>query len=187
MESNFKLRKRFVVAGLTLLVTADLMLFAYSWRLSSAPRTPKQELITENQQLQVLRADIRRAEEIKQKMPTTQKDCDKFEHSLRQANAGYSAVTAEIGAIAAKSSLRLDGLTFKQKQISNRNLEVVDLEAAVNGDYSSVVRFVNGLQRSESIYEIDSLTVAGNSNSQNRSSNGSVRVLLHMKTYFRTV
>src|SRR5271163_4810890 len=129
MERNFNVRKRLIIAGLTLLIGADLALAAYGWRLSTAPRSPKQQLASEVQELELLRADIRRAEEIKQKMPSTQQDCDKFEHSLRPANTGYSAVTAELGTIAGKSSLHLDSLTFKQIPIPNRNLEIVDLEA----------------------------------------------------------
>jgi len=41
------------------------------------------------------------------------------------------------------------------------------------------------LQRSENVYEVDALTVTGDS--QSHSGTGPVRVLLHMKTYFRTV
>jgi hypothetical protein len=185
MERNFKVWKRLILTGLTLLLGADLALLAYSWRMSLTPQTPKKEVSAEVQQLEVLRADIRRAEEIKQKMPSTQQDCDKFEHALRPASSGYSAVTAELGTIAAKSALHLDALTFKQNPIPNRNLEVVDMDATVNGDYASVVRFLNGLQRSDSVYAVDAITVTGDS--QSHSGNGPVRVLLHMKTYFRTV
>jgi Tfp pilus assembly protein PilO len=185
MERDFKFRKRLILTGLTLLIGADLALGAYSWRLSSAPRTPREQLNAEAQQLELLRADIRRAEQIKQNMPHTKEDCDKFERGLRTESAGYSAVTAEIGAIAAKSSLHVDDLAFKQKSIPNRNIDVVDLDLTVNGDYASVVRFINGLQRSESVYEVDGLAVAGDS--QNKSSNAAVRVQLHMRTYFRAV
>jgi Tfp pilus assembly protein PilO len=185
MERDFKIRKRLILAGLTLLVGADLVLGAYSWRLSSAPRTPRQQLSAEAQQLELLRADIRRAEQIKQNLPATKDDCDKFERALRPESTGYSAVTAEIGAVAAKSSLHVDDLAFKQKSIPNRNIDVVDMDLTVNGDYASVVRFINGLQRSESVYEVDGLAVTGDL--QNKSSNAAVRVLLHMRTYFRAV
>jgi hypothetical protein len=185
MERDFQIRKRLILAGLALLVAGDVGLLAYNLHLSSTPRTPKQQLTAEVQQLELLRADIRRADEIKRKMPSTQQDCDKFEHSLRPAISGYSAVTAEIGSIAEKSALHVDALTFKQNPIPNRNLEVVDMDATVNGDYASVVHFLNGLQRSENVYEVDSLTVTGDT--QSRSANGPVRVVLHMKTYFRTV
>jgi len=185
MERDFKFRKRLIFAALALLIGADLALAAYNLRQSSAPRAPGPQLSAETQQLELLRADIRRAEDIKQQIPATQQDCDKFEHSLRPANSGYSAITAEFGAIAAKSALRLEDVTFKQKSVANHNLDVVDMDVAVAGDYAGVVRFLNGLQRSENVYEVDALTLAGDT--QNKSGNGAVRVLLHMKTYFRTV
>ncbi|MGA2419847.1 MAG: hypothetical protein ABSG69_07150 [Candidatus Acidiferrum sp.] len=185
MESDFKFRKRLILTGLTLLIGADLVLGAYSWRLSSAPRTPRQQLNAETQQLELLRADIRRADQIKQNLPHIKEDCDNFERGLRTEGTGYSAVTAELGVIAAKSSLHVDDLVFKQKSIPNRNIDVVDMDVTVNGDYASVVRFINGLQRSESVYEVDGLALAGDL--QNKSSNAPVRVQLHMKTYFRTV
>ncbi len=97
MERDFKIRKRLILVGLTLLLGADLVLMAYSWRQSATPRTPKQQLTAEVQQLDLLRADIRRAQEIKEKMPSTQKDCDKFEQSLRPADAGYSGVPRNSG------------------------------------------------------------------------------------------
>lgn len=186
MQNSFKIQKQLIIGALALLITADLALAAYSWRLSSLPQTPKDQLSAEQRRLEVLRADIRRAEEIKEKMPATQQDCDKFEQSLRPANSGYSGIAAEIGAIAGKAALQMDNVTFKQKPVPSRNLESVDVDATVNGDYASVVKFLNGLQRSENVYEVEGLSL-GSSDSEKNGGNGPVRVTVHMRTYFRTV
>ena len=82
MKRDVKLQKRLVIGALALLVLADVALAAYSWRLSSAPHTPQQELVLQNQQLEVLRADIKRGESIRQLTPAIQRDCDRFEQSL---------------------------------------------------------------------------------------------------------
>jgi hypothetical protein len=184
MQRDFTVRKRLILAGLAALVTADFAMAAYGWRLSSAPHTPKQQLAQERTQLELLRADIRRAQNIREKMPSTQVDCDKFEHGLRTPSNGYSAITAEMGVVASKASLRIDDLTFKQKPIPNRGMEVVDMDATVTGDYVSVVRFLNSLQRSENLYEVDGLSLT--EDSQNHTANGPIRVVVHMKTYFRS-
>lgn len=184
MPRDFKLQKRLILAGLGLLVAADIALAAYSWRLASSPRTPKQQLAQERSKLELLQADIRRAQSIREKIPATQLDCDKFEHSLKPVSVGYSSISTELGAVAAKSALRIDDLAFKQKSIPSRGLDVVDIDATVAGDYVSVVRFLNGLQRSENLYEVDGLSLS--SDSQNRAPTGQVRVLVHMKTYFRS-
>jgi hypothetical protein len=181
---DFKVQKRLILAGLGLLVVADLGLVAYSWRLASSPHTPRQQLAQEREQLELLRADIHRAQSIREKMPSTQQDCDKFEHSLKPASVGYSSISAEIGAVASKAALRIDDLSFKQKSIPNRDLDVVEMDATVTGEYSSVVRFLNSLQRSENLYEVDGLSVT--SDSQTHAPGGQVHVVVHMKTYFRS-
>jgi type IV pilus assembly protein PilO len=183
MQRDFTFQKRLIMFGVGLLLVADLGLAAYSWRLSSSPRTPRQQLARESSQLELLRADLRRASDIRAKMPDIQKDCDKFEREkLKPASVGYSAISAELGSIASKSALHIDDLSFHPKEIPNRGLQMVEMEATVTGDYTSVVRFLNGLQRSESVYEVDGLTLTADSQSH---AGGALRVNLRMKTYFR--
>jgi cell division inhibitor SulA len=59
----------------------------------------------------------------------------------------------------------------------------VSINATVSGEYGSVVRFVNGLQRSERFYIVDALALG--SDTQNQASKGSIRVELHIRTYLR--
>jgi hypothetical protein len=60
----------------------------------------------------------------------------------------------------------------------------VAIDATVNGDYKSVIGFLNGLQRSANRYAVDSLTLA--SENANQGSANVIKVALHLKTYFRT-
>jgi hypothetical protein len=61
--------------------------------------------------------------------------------------------------------------------------EVV-MDATISGDYKSVIQFLNGVQRSNSLYEIDALTLA--SENANQGPAGAIKVAVHLKTYFRT-
>jgi len=186
MQSDFKIRKRIILGTVIFLVTADLALAVYSWELRSRPRTPEQELLYQARQLKLVQADIDRAKKIQADTPKDQKDCDDFERSLFPASTGYSSVAAEIGQTARKSGLRLDGFGFRQKEVPNRGLTMVEMEATVTGEYSGIVRFLNGVQRSQSMYEIHGLSLAGDSQSQLQGAGGLLRVALRMKTYFRT-
>jgi Tfp pilus assembly protein PilO len=183
MKRDANLQKRLVIGGLALLVLADVALATYSWKLSSAGRTPQQELALQTKQLEVLRADIKRGESIRQLTPAIQKDCDRFEHSLLPVTSGYSAVSAELDAIARKAGARIEDRSFKQKEIPNRGMQEVSIDITVNGEYTGVVHFLNGLQRSENLYAVDGLALAGDS--QNQGANAPIRVTVHMKTYFR--
>ena len=181
MRRDFTLRKRVILGGVTLLVMADISLAAYSWQISSAPQALPQAQIMQHD---LLKADIKRAQEIRDNIPATQKDCDRFEQSLFPASSGYSAVRAELGSIAGKSGSRLENIAFKQTDIANRGMTEVAIDATVNGDYKSVIGFLNGLQRSASLYAVDSLTLSPET--ANQASANIIKVALHLKTYFRT-
>ncbi len=183
MRSDFKLEKRAILFGVVLLVIADVALAVYGWKLASAPRS-QQDLAVLMRNRDLLRADVKRAQDIRLKIPAIQKDCDQFEQSLHPGASGYSSVTAELGAIANKAGLQLESQGFRQNDVKGRGLTEVDIEATVSGSYGGVVRFLNGLQRSSNVYAVESL--AAKSEAQQPGARGGVRVTMHIKTYFRT-
>jgi Tfp pilus assembly protein PilO len=183
MHRDFTLQKRAILVVLGLLLAADLGLAIYSWRLASSPQTPQREFDEQNTKLAVLRGDIHSAQKIKDDMPFTKLDCEKFEKDLPVESASSSAIASEFDEIAKKSNLRIDTLTAHQKEIANRGVAEVSIDTTVTGDYGSVVRFVNGLQRSQRFYVLDGLTLA--TDAQNQAAQGPIRVALHLRTYFR--
>lgn len=183
MRHDFTLERRAILLGVVLLVTADIALAVYGWRSSSA-RHPEQDLVILTRNRDLLRADIARAQDIRQRIPAIQKDCDQFEQSLYPANTGYSAVSAELGVIAAKAGLQLESRSFQQSEVKGRDLEQVEIETVVTGSYSGVVRFLNGLQHSANVYAVESLQ--GKADEGQQGGRGEVRVSMHIKTYFRT-
>jgi type IV pilus assembly protein PilO len=183
MRHDFKLERRAILLGVVLLVGADVALAVYGWNLSSGPR-PQQDLAVLTRNRDLLRADITRAQDIRQKIPAIQKDCDQFEQSLYPATTGYSSVTAELGAIASKSGLQLESSSFRQNDLKGRSLTEVEIEAVVSGSYTGVVHFLNGLQRSGNVYAVETLTAK--SEAAQQGARGEVRVTMHIKTYFRT-
>src|SRR5260370_54654 len=132
MRRDFTRRKRIIVGSVTLLVLADVALAAYSWQLSSAPHAPQQHRGQEITQQDLLRADIRRAQAIRDSIPAIQKDCDRFEQSLFPASSGDSSVSSELAAIARKTGSRLPDLSFKQKDIAIRGMTEVAIDATID-------------------------------------------------------
>jgi hypothetical protein len=184
MRTDFKLQKRAIIGLVALLVLADLALAVYSWEASSVTHTPEQQLALQTRRYEVLKGDVERAQKIQTDMPTIRKDCDEFEHSLFPASTGYSQVSAELDAIAKKAGLQIEDRALKQKDIPSRGLTEVTVDATVAGPYSSVIAFLNGLQRSKDFFEVDGLTAGAEAQSQG--SGGPIRVAVHMKTFFRT-
>ncbi|HLZ92456.1 MAG TPA: type 4a pilus biogenesis protein PilO [Candidatus Acidoferrum sp.] len=182
MRRDFKNKRRAIVVLLVLLIGADIALCAYSWNLASA-QSAQQELTLLTRNRELLKKDIQRAEEIRSHIPAIQKDCDAFEHSLFPETSGYSMVSAELGALAASSGLRLDSRAFNAKPVKGRDLTELSISAQVTGDYRGVVRFLNGLQRSHNFYAVEGLSARSSSQQQN--ARGALQVTVHIKTYFR--
>ncbi len=182
MAGNFQVRKRIILGALGVVLLFDLVLTIVSWRLARAPQTPRQELSRLIAQEKILAADVDRAKRIRENMPKNLQEFDRFEKSFPAKTAGYSDLLGELGSLAKKAGLQTENVAFKEQGISGRGLTEVDVTATVNGDYPSVVRFINGLQRSEKFYILDDLTLA----TAAQSPTGPLRVNLHLKTYFRT-
>jgi Tfp pilus assembly protein PilO len=184
MRRDFTLQRRAILGALILLLLADVALAAYSWKLASTPRTLQQDYVQQLKQLDLLRADIKRAQEIKLNVPAIEKNWDRFEQSFPPASVGYSTVSSELGAVAKKAGVQIESVGFKPKEIPNRGLTEIAVDVDVSGDYAGVVRFVNGLQRSDRLYALDSLALANQA--ANQGSSNVIKVALHLKTYFRT-
>jgi len=185
MRRDFKIERRTIIGGLTLLLVADVALAAYSWNLSAAG-IDNTRMNRQTKQLELFRADIKRAQEIKNNVPGIGGAWDNFElKSFPPASTGYSTVTSDLGTIAKTTGVQVESVGFKQKEISSRGLTEISIESAVSGDYANVVRFVNGLQRSERVYALDALTLATQQQTQGQPSNV-IKVAMHLRTYFRT-
>jgi Tfp pilus assembly protein PilO len=183
MQHDFTFRRQAILAGWVLLVLADVTLAVYSWELASAPQTPQQQFALETRQLDVRKADNKRAEDIRSRIPAIQAKFDQIEKSFPPASSGYSAVRTELGEIGKKSGIQIEDLSLKQVEIANRGMTEVLIDATINGDYKSVIHFLNGVQRSTN-YEVDNLTLA--TDNTNQGAAGVIKVSLHLKTYFRT-
>jgi type IV pilus assembly protein PilO len=184
---NFKLEKRVIISGLVILLLADMALAVYSVRMFDVRQNPQVYLAAQSRQVALVKADIKRAADIQRKIPTYLKGLDDFENSLIPAANGYSAVAEELASLAKKNNVAIADQKFHHKEISGRNLLELEIETSVGGDYGGIVRFLNALQRSKSVYIVDSLQVESEAQALGQNSPGGLRVNLRLRTYFRKV
>ena len=183
MQRDFTFRRRLIIGVLGILLAGDAALGVYSWQLASAPRTTDKEFQRQRTQLALLKPDIEKAEAIRNDMPSVKKDCEKFEQSLPAQSTSSSSLSSEFDDLARKAGLQIVALGAKQTEVENRGLTEVAIDATVSGNYESVVKFVNGLQRSQRFYILDGLTLGADN--QNQKAGGPLRLALHLRTYFR--
>jgi len=183
MDRRLTVKRRIIFVGLVILLVADLALGAYSWRTSNSLRRPMKDLLADSRKLQLLRIDVDNADRIRHDLPATVADCDRFEGGLLAASTGNSAVTAELDELAKKSGLQIQSLIFHHKELVGRNLTQMDMDLAVSGTYSSIVKFMNGLQHSKRSYAVDALVLQ----TESQGAPNGLHIGLHMKTFVRTV
>jgi hypothetical protein len=182
MDRALVVKRRILLAGLVVLLAADVALAAYSWHTANTMRKPMADLVADSRKLQLLRIDVDNADRIRHDLPTTVADCDRFEASLLPASTGNSTVTAELDDLSKKAGLQIQTLGFRHKELPGRNLTQVELEIAVNGTYANIVKFMNSLQRSKNPYTVNSvvLQTGGQQGAPN-----DLHIAVHMKTFFR--
>jgi hypothetical protein len=180
---DFRLQKRIIFTGLAILLAADAVLAYYDYKMSAARQDPQRDFITQKRQLELLRADVKRASDIRTRIPEVLKSFDQFEETLPPAGKGYSVISQEMGDIARETHLLMEDTKFHEKELMGRNLNELEIEATVTGDYAGIVRFLNRLQRSKNVYIVDSLE--GDSQNQVQGAPGGLKVNLRVRTYFR--
>jgi Tfp pilus assembly protein PilO len=173
-------RNAFVRWIVIIILVADVILLGVSWRLNQSPHVQAGDL----RRLELLeksyRADNARLERFRRELPADEKDWDAFFTThFHPAGAGYSAISEDLGELSRTAGLSSDTLTFHQHTPDARGLVEVDIATAVEGNYDSLIQFLNKLEHSENFYVLDSLTLAS-------SSLGKLRLNLQLRTYFRT-
>jgi outer membrane cobalamin receptor len=181
MSRNAQRRKIGISWALAVVLVVDAGLVFVNWRASAAdPRALQQQRNEAQWQRDLLAADVRRAQEIEKRLPEVKRECDQFfTNELRDASSGYSSIVGDLGRIAKNASLRTDSITFRQHELANRGVVEVEVATTVEGDYPSLVSFINGLERSHNFYLLDSLQLAS-------STGGSLKLNLQLRTYFRS-
>ncbi len=173
-------KKTLLQAVMGAVLVIDLVLLVVSFRLAAQPQTPRAELAVLRRQHALMAADVARGEQIRRNMPATDEQCDTFfAQNLRPVGSAYSSLVSDLGAVAHDAGLSTESITFRQRTADRRGVVEVEIATVVNGDYPSVVRFINGLEHSNSFYVLDGLALAA-------STGGQLKLNLQLRTYFRT-
>jgi Tfp pilus assembly protein PilO len=180
MKRDLQRRKAFVRWSLGVVLLLDLVLAGVNWRLEQSPHAPAGELKRMDMLEKSYRADNTRLNRFRRELPADEKQWDEFFTThFRPATTGYSALSADIDQISRSAGLRADKVTFTQHTADARGLIQVDISTAIEGDYESLVNFLNRLGHSDNFYVLDSMELAS-------SNGGKLRLNLQLRTYFRT-
>lgn len=183
MSANrtWTITKRLTTVALGVLLAADAGLAVFLWRTSrQSPAEIRGEIDRLALQDRLRRAEVDRDEKIRASLPHVGQDCDRFyEDTFLDRDTGYSALESDLSSIAQKAGLRLSGITYKPADVKNRGVTEISIGTGVEGNYSSIVQFINGLEQSKTFYLLNDLHLAS-------ARGGSIKLELKLRTFFRS-
>jgi hypothetical protein len=166
--------------ALAVILLADAVLIGVQWKLNSSPHVQLGDLNRLSMLEKQYRADNTRLERFRTELPADEKQWDEFFTTHFHAEgAGYSAISEDLGGLSRSAGLRSDAISFHQHTADARGLIQVDIITAVEGDYGSLVQFLDKLEHSDNFYVLDNLTLASDMQ-------GKLRLNVQLRTYFRT-
>ncbi len=90
----------------------------------------------------------------------------------------YSSIASTIGDLEVKSGVRLTRVLYAQGA-RNGDLTEISMDAGVSGAYPQIMRFVNGLERSQTFFVIRAMTLTGQQG-------GMVNLRLQLSTWLQS-
>lgn len=173
-------RNKIMRWALGVVLASDIVLIGLNWQLNSSPHVQTADLNRLSMLDKQYRADNARLERFRTELPADEKEWDSFFTThFHPATAGYSAISEDLGQLSTSAGLRADNISFHQHSPDARGLMQIDISTAVEGDYDSLIQFLNKLEHSDNFYVLDSLSLASGSV-------GKVRLNLQLRTFFRT-
>lgn len=92
---------------------------------------------------------------------------------------GYSVISGDLNRIAGECGVKISSEKYQQKDAAIEDLQRVEVDANVAGDYLQLVKFINSLERSKLFFVINDLGLGGEQN-------GTVKLQMKLETYLRT-
>ena len=93
--------------------------------------------------------------------------------------AEESAISANLGAVASETGVRISGVKYSVKDAPIEGLQRVDIAANLSGDYLQLMRFINALERNKLFFLVNGVELGSEQN-------GIVGLQLRIETYLRS-
>jgi type IV pilus assembly protein PilO len=89
-----------------------------------------------------------------------------------------SQIVTEFGKLAAGNSVAIETVKYKLETAETGGLQPEEIDANLAGNYTSLARFINALERDEMFFIIDSVTLGGQPQ-------GAVKLSMKVETYLK--
>ena len=176
MASIREVRKT-LLPVLIALVVIDLACVAYLLSPMGRSRAARQrDLIALQAQLAAKRNEVLPTRGMDDKLKQASTDIANF--YKERLPAQYSAVSEELGKVAAENGVQIAAVKYDDKDAPVEGLRKLEIEVALSGSYLQEAKFINALERDKLFFVIDGVTLG--------EQQGNVRLQLKVETYLRS-
>jgi type IV pilus assembly protein PilO len=161
-------------AGVAVLLILNLVLgvrLFLAWSTLRAAGTD--QLLQQQSALRALQLEMSPLKGLPEKVDLSRNQANEFFDARFPAE--YSTISAAINDLATKNSVHLTNLAYTPARASAGLLEL-RMDASLSGEYSALMHFINGLERSKTFFLINGLTLTGQQG-------GMVNLRLRVNTY----
>jgi type IV pilus assembly protein PilO len=161
-----------VMAGIDLL--AALIYFS---PLVGSPETRRQDLNTLQTELVTKTREVAPLKDLPQKVVLAGHQINDF--YKKRFPTQDSQIPTELGKLAAANGVAIDQEKYKVLDAETGGLAPVEIEVDFAGNYTSLARLINGLERDDMFFIINSITLGGQQQ-------GPVKLGVKLETYLKT-
>lgn len=144
--------------------------------LVGSPDSRRQELNQLWRELQVKTREVKPLTNLPQKVTLAHKQIADFYE--KRVPSKDSQIIAEFGKLAAANGVSIEQGTYKVSDEPESRLLPVEVEANLSGNYVSLAKFINALERDDMIFLINNLSLGGEQT-------GPVKLQMKLETYLK--
>ncbi len=107
-------------------------------------------------------------------------DLEQAQNDLQLKHKEYEPLMGMDEKLKKQSKIRITQATYENKQSDMPNLTEVDIGANLEGDYTGLVKFINGMERDKMFFIVESVGLSGDQ------SGGGVKLALRAQTFLKS-
>jgi Tfp pilus assembly protein PilO len=89
-----------------------------------------------------------------------------------------SQIATRFGKLAVANAVTIEQAKYQVKDVETGHLHAVEMEAELSGNYVSLAKFINALERDDMLFIIDSITLGGEQK-------GPIKLQMKLETYLK--
>ncbi len=164
-----------VAAFAVLLVLAIFLAVRLGFDWVAMNSRSSEVLAAKQTQLKVLEIQTAPLHGLDQRVEKTREQIDAF--YTKRIPSDYSVISSRIGELAVTSGVRLSRVGYAQEK-PGAELTEISMDAGISGDYPSIMRFINSLERDRLFFIIRAMSLTGQQG-------GLVNLRLRVSTWLR--